>query len=236
MNFIEYWKIFDTLLEINIEEDFKKPVDITELFMNLIRTGEDEQIDWDFNNFETFKLLLINKLKNKDSIEERNLIQLEQEKIFDRFAYDGGSYKTICFDDRFFDFIDPIIVDDVKLQQYKKLQFLKQNLERINAKATDPNIFNSDDPKFDSVAKKIIALHKLGILEHLDKQNELIVSTNAKARVVSLITGDNVTTIQSALNAMVKDNIGKNNPLKSAKSCNDVESILNKIGAKIIKD
>lgn len=236
MKFIEYWKTFDTLLDISIEEDFKNPVDFSVLFQLLIEAGEEECKDWDFNKFETFELILNNKFKNKDSIEERNFIQLEQENIIDRISYGGGSYNTIEFKDRFFEFIDPNIVNSVKLQQYKKLQYLKLNLDRIDAAISDPNNFNSVDPKFDSIAKKIIALHKLGILDHLNNVNKLATSTNAKARVVSLITGDNVTTIQSALNAMIKDNSGKNNPLKSTKSCSDVEAILTKIGAEIIKD
>ncbi|WP_282629623.1 hypothetical protein [Empedobacter sedimenti] len=236
MKFLEYWEVFDGLLEISIEKDFKDSVDYTELFKRLITSGEEESIDWDFNHFETFELLLNNKLKGKDLIEEKNLIQAEQEKILDRLSYDGGSFQTIIFNDLFFDWIDTKMVDNVKLQQYKKLQYLKGKLDRIDAAANDPNNFDADDPKFDSIAKKIIALYKLGILDHLDNNNKLVVSTNAKARIVSLITGDNVTTIQSALNAMVKGNIGKNNPLNSTKSCNEVDVILNKIGAKIIKE
>lgn len=236
MKFLDYWRIFDSLLETSIEEDFKDPVNFTELFSKLIVKGEEENIPWDFNKFESFELIINKKLEDLDTYESKNLLLLQQEKILDRLYYEGGSQHSIQFEDRFFEFIDPEIVDDVKLQQYKKLQYLKLQLERMDVEANDPNNFIVDDPKFESVAKKIIALYKLGILDHLDNVNNLVTSTNAKARVISLITGDNVTTIQSALNGMVKGNVSKNNPLKSAKSCGDVELILNKIGAKIIKD
>ncbi len=236
MKFLEYWDVFDGLLEISIEEDFKDPVDYTELFVKLTKAGEEESIDWFFNKFESFELIINKKLNALDLYEAKNLLQLEKEKILDRLYYERGSYHTINLKDHFFEFIDSKIVGDVKLQQYKKLQYLEQNLDRMNAEVNDPNIFNVDDLKFESVAKKIIALYKLGILDHFDNVNELVTSTNAKARVISLITGENVTTIQSALNGMVKNNVSKNNPLKSAKSCTDVEEILNKIGAKIIKD
>ncbi len=85
-------------------------------------------------------------------------------------------------------------------------------------------------------SEKIIYLHELGILEHIQKSAGAGSSINGLATVVSAITGIPVGTAQSYLNPILSSGTKqRNNPLKSAKNVTAVNHTLIKLGFKQTK-
>ncbi len=81
------------------------------------------------------------------------------------------------------------------------------------------------------IVKRIIYLHKLGIIEFLRKEKPFNTSINSMANVLSGIIDAKPTTIQPLLNIMLNDDYeNPKNPLNSRKNVNDVEGKLLKIG------
>lgn len=84
-----------------------------------------------------------------------------------------------------------------------------------------------------SAVEKVIYLHKLGILNFLKEQPPFNMSTNSMAKVLSRITGENISTLQSYINPI--DNPGtnqKNNPLLKSKKVEAVKRMLIEMGFK----
>ncbi|MFV0189735.1 hypothetical protein OBK29_07360 [Empedobacter falsenii] len=85
--------------------------------------------------------------------------------------------------------------------------------------------------------EKIIALKELGILDYLKK--EFIIcqtSTNKLSEVLSLLTGEKASTIQSYINPMINKGISqKNNPYSNPKLLEKTQNKLNIIGLNIPK-
>ena len=78
---------------------------------------------------------------------------------------------------------------------------------------------------------KIIYLKELGILDILRNKQPFNISTNALATVLSAITGESNTTIQSYISPMLNDkNEQKNDPYNNFKAVNKIKVQLNKIG------
>lgn len=109
----------------------------------------------------------------------------------------------------------------------KEKSLFEQSRNYDNNKATESEIFL--DYFSNSQAERIVFLHKLGILEYLQKImiEELHgFSTNKLAEIVSTFTGIEQKTAQSYLNSMfTKDAVQKNNPLTK----NNLERVKTKL-------
>lgn len=81
------------------------------------------------------------------------------------------------------------------------------------------------------IVKRIIYLHKLGIIEYLRKEKPFNTSINSMANVLSGIIDAKPTSIQPLLNIMLNDDVyNPKNPLNSTKNVAAVENYLIKIG------
>lgn len=87
-----------------------------------------------------------------------------------------------------------------------------------------------------TTSEKIIYLYKTGVLGFLVKMEPFNTSTNKLASLLSAITGENHSTIQSAINPIInKDSGQKNNPLNTEKTVSIVEHQLIKLGCNLNK-
>ncbi len=81
--------------------------------------------------------------------------------------------------------------------------------------------------------QKLILLYELGVIQYLSENKPFVSSTNELAKVIAKILSANETTIQSAINPMLREGISqKNNPMKNVKNIEYVNSYLDKIGFK----
>lgn len=108
-------------------------------------------------------------------------------------------------------------------------------IESVSKKGTKKVI--EQEPALDlsetSLAEKIIYLKLLGVYDFLAKQEPFNMSKNRLATIVSAITGENVTTIQSAINPIDNSSVSqKNNPLWNDKNVEKIQLNLIKIGFK----
>jgi hypothetical protein len=81
--------------------------------------------------------------------------------------------------------------------------------------------------------QKLILLYELGVIQYLSENKPFVSSTNELAKVIAKILSANETTIQSAINPMLREGVSqKNNPMKNVKNIEYVNSYLDKIGFK----
>lgn len=127
------------------------------------------------------------------------------------------------------------VVDEVKRKQAyfsfnAILNFLTTKLNQIDQKEIPDNIPLMDFSNAKGT-EKIVMLQQLGILDFLKTQQPFIQSTNKLAEVLSGITGENATTIQSYINPMNDArNDQKNNPMAKPKLVSKVNQTLINIG------
>lgn len=78
-----------------------------------------------------------------------------------------------------------------------------------------------------SGVEKIIYLNELGIIDFLRTKPEFIGSTNLMATVLSAITGEKATTLQTSLNKLINnDTDDKNHPYRTKKTVNKIQQTL----------
>ena len=139
------------------------------------------------------------------------------------FQYLSDSYKL--FKSNNFELITP---EDVF--SYDNSFFIEET-EEIEI-LSDLNDYSSA-----SIKEKVIALNELGIIEFLQKNNPIFQSsTNELAKVLSLLTGEKASTIQSYINPMIGvSNKQHNNPYSNSKTVEKTRNKLNIIGLNIPK-
>ena len=108
-------------------------------------------------------------------------------------------------------------------------------IESVSKKGTKKVI--EQEPALDlsdaSLAEKIIYLKLLGVYDFLASKKPFNMSKNALATVISAITSEKATSIQSAINPIDNDGVSqKNNPLENNKKVEKIKLKLIEIGVK----
>lgn len=123
--------------------------------------------------------------------------------------------------------------------EHKRFYFTNGNIgedTEYKIKKTTINDFKDLDFSDNKGTEKIIMLHKLGVIDFLRNKEPFNTNTNALASVLSGITGEKQSTLQSYINPIInKNNDQKNNPLINVKKLNLVEQKLISIGFNITK-
>jgi|GEM_PF-2315842 len=107
-----------------------------------------------------------------------------------------------------------------KLIKLEEIIQLSEELQNQNKAQTN----ELEDWSNTKAVEKLIFLNELGILEILKMNIPFNTSTNSLAMILSAITGENSTTLQSSLSAMNRNN--KNDPYNSKKLVNKTKSKL----------
>ncbi len=158
---------------------------------------------------EKFKEYGEKKLKIPTYDTPMNKGLLDKEKLF--FPYE---FSTL------YQFNNLIIkkINEIKSKQTSKQIEKIQNIDLSDTKGTE----------------KIIILEKLGILNYLRMKEPFNNSVNALANVLSAITGEKQTTIQSYINPILQVECDqKNNPLNKLKTVEKVKQKLLSTGYKL---
>jgi hypothetical protein len=115
----------------------------------------------------------------------------------------------------------------------KKLKLLEELTKGDESKFQNKKIETETplDLSQTKATEKIIYLDQLGILDFLKKQSPFNTSTNKLATVLSAITGENASTLQSYLNPIYSNKVDeKNNPLIKKTKVSKVKSQLTEQG------
>jgi len=120
-----------------------------------------------------------------------------------------------------------VLPNDLRLHEIYRIEFT--DVKNLNNQMDDV----AEDLSDSTAAEKIIYLEKLGVIDFLRKMQPFITSTNSLASILSGVTGEKSSTLQSMLNAMISKNVvEKNNPMKSKKTVTKIEGKLRGIGFK----
>jgi len=215
--------------EPNIKELSKNYSILIKEYFN--QTNEDLQYfkENDLLQVDVFIYYLYDLKINKEILANSNDFLLDYlnlqiiYRLKQSFQYLSDSYKL--FKSNNFELITP---EDVF--SYDNLFFIEET-EEIEI-LSDLNDYSSA-----SIKEKIIALKELGILDYLKK--EFIIcqtSTNKLSEVLSLLTGEKASTIQSYINPMINNGTSqKNNPYSNPKLLEKTRNKLNIIGLNIPK-
>jgi hypothetical protein len=105
---------------------------------------------------------------------------------------------------------------------YQKAIDKKRLIQQLNTPEPEPL-----DLSDTSAVEKIIYLNELGIIDFLRTKPEFMGSTNLMATVLSAVTGEKVTTLQTSLNKLInEDTDDKNHPYKTTKTVEKVRQTL----------
>lgn len=104
-----------------------------------------------------------------------------------------------------------------------------KDLEKLLAEFKNNQIVEEEfsQPCYD----KVRFLHELGVLDYLRSHHPFSTSTNQLAKALSYITGEERSTLQSAINPIFNSNASdKNSPLNSVKKMENVRSKVENLG------
>lgn len=176
--------------------------------------SKEELAYWEFCSFSVFKSKYQERLNtflmdnNKNHSNEELFIELELSKYNSLLGnFEKKNYSN-----------------EIKPALEKKIAFLNNKL--------NPNTFIPDVDYSDTKAnEKVVFLHELGVLEFLKNIPPFNTSTNSLASVLSAITGEKITTIQSYINPILNSDADQEkNILKSIKLTSKINKKLSDIG------
>jgi len=203
-------------------------------FKNEITTYKKNGHDADIN------IILKNAQLNIDLFNNSLEQKINNEKIEKRVCrHDLTNGITYHDTDDAFDFFQSKINKCKHHGNFKNLEFYQfcyYIVAWTNANVLKTSNENKDegieiDLSDTKATEKIIYLKELGILDILRNKQPFNISTNSLASVLSAITGENNTTIQSYINPIMNDKTEqKNNPYNKTKTVNKVKAQLIHIG------
>ena len=212
--------------------------DLTYNFRNLEKIFNNSLVSYLLENENhkeySFLQLLITELKERISEREffKNLTDTEITKIVKDEEIKHGSIfiEVTEYIEEKVRFKKKRIIELLEKENYV-LKSLELKLDRISIKTQKIKLDDNIDFSDNKGTEKIIMLHKLGVLDFLKEKNPFDSSTNALASVISGITGEKQTVVQSYLNPIYSKGVSqKNNPLKTESTVNKVTQKLISIG------
>ena len=179
---------------------------------------------------DLYKSRLENFLKNTAESNEIDFIELElkeNKKPFNEFWLDKNTKEqiSIAIKRRTEFLLDKAIEYDYKFID-KALVYSPESFNE-----NELNLLEDHEIGLFSINQKIIALHKAGVLDCLRKKEPFNTNTNAMARLLAKITGDNVSSINKAITPILKQSTSsRNNPYNNEENENRVNSFFSNIG------
>lgn len=179
---------------------------------------------------DLYKSRLEKFLKNSTESNEIGFIELElkeNKKPFNEFWLDKNTKEqiSIAIKRRTEFLLDKAIEYDYKFID-KALVYSPESFNE-----NELNLLEDHEIGLFSINQKIIALHKAGVLDCLRKKEPFNTNTNAMARLLAKITGDNVSSINKAITPILKQSTSsRNNPYNNEENENRVNSFFSNIG------
>ncbi len=219
---------------------------------NIFEDHFEYKLDLEENKCLIFQSTLINMLEMNECPDppanpsefQYERITIWEEKLFFTIYVDEGFEKhyiddSDVFINKFIEIKGEYLFEQTSNYiEYLLLINLKDNYQFIN-NIIDTKIkleASEIDLRDTAATEKIVMLHKLGVLEYLRTKEPFNTSINALANVLSGITGEKSTTLQSYLNPIYSGQVDqKNNPLRSEKTVQKVNQKLISVGFNAIK-
>jgi hypothetical protein len=179
---------------------------------------------------ELYKERLESFLQSIDGASEIDFIEIElkeDEKPYNEFWLDKNTKEqiSIAIKRREEFLLDKAIGYDYKYID-KKLIYSPEGFNE-----NELNLLEDHEIGLFSINQKVIALHKAGVLDYLRKQEPFNTNTNAIARLLAKITGDNISSINKAITPVLKQSTSsRNNPYNNEENENRVNSFFSNIG------
>jgi hypothetical protein len=169
-------------------------------------------------------------LQNTHGASEIDFIEFElkeEEKSFNKFWLDENMKMqiSIAINRRTEFLLDKALEYDYKYIDKKLVYFPESSNEN------ELNLLEDYEIGSFSINQKVIVLHKSGVLDCLRKQEPFNTNTNAMARLLAKITGDNISSINKAISPVLNQSISsRNNPYNKEENENRVNSFFSNIG------
>lgn len=197
---------------------------VFDLSIELFKTSKLENYYWEFSSFSTYENHYSKRLD--DYLKEYDNEQFSETN----FINNEISYFNSLEKKWYLDLFEKDTLNQIRKAFLKKRNFLKEKTLQVN----NSNIFQDEfylDLQDTTAAEKIVYLSQLGILDFLKTKSPFNMSTNKLATVLSAITGEKVTTLQSYLNPIFSPEVDqKKNPLANTKNTLKIKSTLNDVG------
>lgn len=195
-------------------------LELFKLSKEVFDASKEEHIYWSYCSTATYKKTYKKRLK-KAIRDDKNSIHNEVEFVEKEIEHLNLLKTNFGKSNYNIDLLKPID-KKIKILMLRKQELLPNEREVL--------LDFSDS----SATDKVIYLHRLGVLDFLRKHSSLNNSTNNLAELLSAITGENATTLQSYLNPIYSNQTNqKNNPLSKKNPVEKVEKQLIKMGISI---
>lgn len=197
---------------------------VFDLSKELFKTSKLENYYWEFSSFSTYENHYSKRL---DDYLKGN----ENEQFSEtNFINNEISLFNSLEEKWYLDLFEKDALNQIQKAFLKKRNFLKEKTLQVK----NSNFLQDEfylDLQDTSAAEKIVYLSQLGILDFLKTKSPFNMSTNKLATVLSAITGEKVTTLQSYLNPIFSSGVDqKKNPLANTKNTLKIKSTLNDVG------
>ena len=121
-------------------------------------------------------------------------------------------------------------------QYYKKRKYLKSKIKELKRIKYNALIKTERDESkgiivSTSTKEKLILLEELGLIEHINQQDNNNFNASKIARILARITGENTEHLRRCINSLIREDIGdKNHPYYVQSNVDSVHAFLEKEG------